>query len=48
MPHSLASRLFPVDPKIRSVAVNRAGEIVEMEQRPGLPAVNAVESDRME
>lgn len=48
MPYSLASRLFPVDPMIRYVAVNRGGEIVEMEQRPGLRTVNPVESDRME
>jgi hypothetical protein len=44
----IAPRLFPLDPGIRYVAVNRGGRIVEMEQRPEFPSNNPVETDRME
>lgn len=45
---SLAARLFRTEPKIRYVAVNQGGRIVEMVQSPQHPAYNPPESDRME
>ena len=48
MHEKLSPRLFPLDPDIRYVAVNQAGTIVEMEQRPDWPSYNAPETDRME
>lgn len=44
----VASLLFPLDPDIRYVAVNQAGAITEMEQRPEWPSLNPHETDRME
>jgi hypothetical protein len=44
----LAPRLFALDPRIRYVAVNRAGAIAEMEQAAAWPTSNAHETDRME
>jgi hypothetical protein len=44
----LAEQLFRLEPKIRYVAVNQLGLIVEMVQSPGYPSNNAVETDRME
>ena len=44
----IASRLFPIDPDIRYVAVNQGGAIREMEQRGGVPTLNPHETDRME
>jgi hypothetical protein len=44
----VASRLFPLDPDIRYVAVNQAGAITEMEQRAEWPSFNPHETDRME
>ena len=44
----LAPQLFAVDPRIRYVAVNRSGSIVEMEQAAAWPTTNAPETDRME
>jgi hypothetical protein len=40
--------LFPLDPSIRYVAVNRGGRIVEMEQNTRFPIVSPAETDRME
>jgi hypothetical protein len=40
--------LFPLDPSIRYVAVNRGGRIVEMEQNSRFPMVSPAETDRME
>ncbi len=48
MADRLAPRLFPLDPNIRYVTVNRGGKIVEMEQRPEWPSNNLAETDRME
>lgn len=44
----LGGRLFQLEPKIRYVAVNQEGKIVEMEQSAAHPSYNAVESDRIE
>lgn len=44
----LASELFALDPRIRYVAVNQRGAIVEMEQRSAWPSRNPPETDRME
>jgi hypothetical protein len=44
----ISTRLFRLDPKIRYVAVNQAGRIVEMEQSPSHPTYNPHETDRME
>ncbi len=44
----LSSRLFSLEPKIRYVAVNQNGCIVEMEQSPSHPTNNSHHSDRME
>jgi hypothetical protein len=40
--------LFRLEPKIRYVAVNQNGSIVEMEQSPLHPTLNLHETDRME
>jgi hypothetical protein len=40
--------LFPLDPCIRYVAVNRGGRIVEMEQNTRFPTVSPAETDRVE
>jgi hypothetical protein len=44
----LSTRLFSLEPKIRYVAVNQNGRIVEMEQSPKHPTYNPPETDRME
>jgi hypothetical protein len=44
----LSTRLFRTEPKIRYVAVNQKGSIVEMEQNPSHPSYNSSETDRME
>src|SRR6267378_6490397 len=44
----LSTRLFRTEPKIRYVAVNQKGKIVEMEQSPSHPSYNPNETDRME
>ena len=40
--------LFPLDPSIRYVAVNRGGRIVEMQQNSRFPIVSPAETDRLE
>jgi hypothetical protein len=44
----LSSTLFALEPKIRYVAVNQNGQIVEMEQSAAHPSYNPPESDRIE
>jgi hypothetical protein len=44
----IAPFLFPLDPAIRYVAVQRAGAIAEMQQSPDRPTFNPPETDRME
>ena len=44
----LSAQLFSMEPKIRYVAVNQKGKIVEMEQSPSHPSYNPNETDRME
>ena len=44
----LSTRLFSLEPKIRYVAVNQNGRIVEMEQSGSHPTYNPPETDRME
>jgi hypothetical protein len=44
----LSTQLFSMEPKIRYVAVNQKGKIVEMEQSPSHPSYNPSETDRME
>jgi hypothetical protein len=44
----LSPQLFRLEPKIRYVAVNQGGRIVEMEQSPSHPSYNPQETDRME
>ena len=44
----LSCRLFELEPKIRYVAVNQNGRIVEMEQSPLYPTNNPHETDHME
>jgi hypothetical protein len=44
----VSKRLFSLEPKIRYVAVNQNGRIVEMEQSPKHPTYNPPETDRME
>jgi len=44
----LSARLFRLEPKLRYVAVNQGGRIVEMEQSPLHPTYNSHETDRME
>jgi hypothetical protein len=44
----IANALFPIDPDIRYVAVNRGGRIEEMAQSPRWPSHNPGETDRME
>jgi hypothetical protein len=45
---ALSTRLFRMEPKIRYVAVNQAGRIVEMAQSPAHPSYNSCETDRIE
>jgi hypothetical protein len=44
----LSTRLFSLEPKIRYVAVNQNGRIVEMEQSASHPTCNPHDTDRME
>jgi hypothetical protein len=44
----LSTRLFSLEPKIRYVAVNQNGRIVEMEQSGSHPTYNPHDTDRME
>ena len=44
----LSAQLFRLEPKIRYVAVNQKGRIVEMEQSPSHPSYNSSQTDRME
>jgi hypothetical protein len=44
----VSARLFRLEPKIRYVAVNQKGRIVEMEQSAAHPSYNPPESDRIE
>ena len=48
MSERLSARLFKLEPRIRYVAVNQGGGIVEMEQSPQHPSLNPPESDRIE
>jgi hypothetical protein len=48
MSEKISHRLFELDPRIRYVAVNQLGQIVEMEQNPKWPSYNPPETDRME
>jgi len=45
---ALSTRLFRMEPKIRYVAVNQAGRIVEMAQSATHPSYNSCETDRIE
>jgi hypothetical protein len=44
----LSGRLFELEPRIRYVAVNQSGRIVQMEQSPRHPSFNPDDTDRME
>lgn len=44
----LSKQLFELDPRIRYVAVNQNGKIVEMVQSPQHPTYNPHETDRIE
>ena len=44
----LSARLFSLEPKIRYVAVNQNGKIVEMQQSLAHPSYNPAETDRIE
>jgi hypothetical protein len=44
----VSETLFPLDPSIRYVAVNRGGRIVEMEQNSRYPVVSPTETDKYE
>jgi hypothetical protein len=44
----LSARLFSLEPKIRYVAVNQNGRIVEMEQSGSHPTYNPPDTDRIE
>jgi hypothetical protein len=44
----LSSSLFKLEPKIRYVAINQNGSIIEMEQSAQHPTYNSLETDRME
>ncbi len=48
MSDKLSTQLFELEPKIRYVAVNQNGKIVEMEQSLQHPTYNPHESDRIE
>jgi hypothetical protein len=45
---ALSTRLFRMEPKIRYVAVNQTGRIVEMAQSPLHPSYNSCETDTIE
>ena len=44
----LSTYLFNLEPRLRYVAVNQEGRILEMEQSPSHPTYNPQETDRME
>lgn len=44
----LSSKLFALEPRIRYVAVNQNGHIIEMQQSAAHPSYNPPESDRIE
>lgn len=44
----LSAYLFNLEPRLRYVAVNQEGRILEMEQSPSHPTYNPQETDRME
>jgi hypothetical protein len=44
----IAATLFALDPRIRYVAVNLGGRVVEMAQSPDWPSTNPSDTDRME
>ena len=44
----LSEQLFRIDPRIRYVAVNQYGLIVELVQNPADPTNNSEETDRLE
>ncbi len=48
MSEKISPQLFKLEPKIRYVAVNQNGAIVEMGQSPQHPTYNPLETDRME
>jgi hypothetical protein len=48
MHQRLSHQLFDLDPRIRYVAVNQGGTIVEMEQSPLWPSYNPPRTDEME
>ncbi len=48
MSETISSQLFSLEPKIRYVAVNQNGRIMEMAQSPQHPTYNPHETDRME
>ncbi len=45
---SLAEQLFRIEPRMRYVAINQAGLVVEMMQSPTCPTLNSAETDRLE
>jgi hypothetical protein len=45
---SIAEQLFRIEPKIRYIAINQLGLIVEMMQSPSCPSYNSAETDRLE
>jgi hypothetical protein len=45
---SISAQLFELEPKIRYVAVNQNGKIVEMEQSAQHPTYNPHETDHLE
>lgn len=45
---SLSKELFELEPRIRYVAVNQKGKIVEMAQSEAHPSYNSEETDRIE
>ncbi len=48
MSEKISTQLFKLEPKIRYVAVNQNGVIVEMEQSPQHPTYNPHETDQIE
>ena len=44
----IAEQIFRAEPKVRYVAVNQMGLIVEMMQSPAHPTLNSAETDRLE
>jgi|SRR5579863_285106 len=44
----ISTRLFRAEPRIRYVALNQRGEVVEMEQSPAHPSYNSTDTDMIE